>query len=668
MPKALLAMKSLVNQYFRPVMKELLITILYLKWSFIVLGFLISDSSAQAADPIELRAGPMTMIFEPDNAFLRYLRVGREDVLIGINAPIRNELWGTVKPQVSNLELDQGDSQFTLTFDALCKDRDIDFLWKGKLTGTSEGKIEFNFDGTARSTFKRNRIGFCVLHSSSAGGKAWVITNIDSSESKGAFPEFISPHQPAREIRKIAHEMAPGLWAHVQMEGDIFEMEDQRNWTDASFKTYCTPLEMPYPVTVKKGDTVTQKVTIWLEGEVEEYAIPAKGASDAVTLKLTEHAQPLPRIGIQVSSEIDGLSNTEIDRLKNLRLDHLRVDLKPPEELEGSLISAINQAKQLGVKLHVAVWLESEIEKELNKIRRIAKQHNAPIAAWFIMQANENQLQLAREILWDVSTGTLYGAPRDGISFTELNRERPSQLMMEIVAYNATPQIHASDNSSIVETLPIQGDTVRSAKQFIGTAPLVVSPITFHTALPGKDPLPGELPWYVDARQTSLFAAGWTLGSIKFLAEASVYGATFYETIGWRGIMDSANPPNRPAKFDAKAGTVFPIYHVLRDFSDFAGGRIQGLESTDNLSVVGLTLRKGNKVRMLIVNLKDRDQKVEIRGLNQPQITVSILDGDNVEKANKDPEAFNRRVGKAHASRQPIDLGPHAIARVDYLR
>ena len=39
-------------------------------------------------------------------------------------------------------------------------------------------------------------------------------------------------------------------------------MEDQRNWTDASFKTYCTPLARPFPVPVQAGDRVDQRVAL----------------------------------------------------------------------------------------------------------------------------------------------------------------------------------------------------------------------------------------------------------------------------------------------------------------------------------------------------------------------------------------------------------------------
>ena len=629
---------------------------------------LLYTTTTHAADPIELRAGPMTMVFEPDNAFLRYVRVGQHEVLLGINAPIRNELWGTVRPQVSNLKLDAGDGHFKLTFDALCKERDIDFLWKGTLTGTAEGKVDFIFEGTARSTFKRNRIGFCVLHAASAGGKPWIIETVDGRKSKGAFPKFISPFQPAKDIREIAHELTSSLWAHVRMEGDTFEMEDQRNWTDASFKTYCTPLEIPYPVLLEKGAKVSQKISIWLEGDTKKFSKAGNGPKNEVTLTLHEHQNPLPRLGLQVSSEVDKLPDTELIRLRKLQLDHLRVDLTPAEKnFAVKLSQATKQAKALGVVLHVALRIGEDAATELKLVSEAAAKIRPPVAMWFLIGADEGRLQQAREILFNTSSGAYFGAPRDGISFTELNRERPSQQMMEVVAYNVTPQIHASDNASIAENLPIQGDTVRSARQFIGNAPLVVSPITFRTALPGNEPLHGELPWYVDARQPSLFAAGWTVGSIKFLAEAGVHAATYYETLGWQGIMDPKNPPARPDKFPSMPGQVFPIYHILRDFSDFAGGRVQGFESSDNLSVIGLALRKEDRVRLLIANLKNQPQSVSVDGISAPTVTVRVLDAKSMVSANKDPEAFNQQPGENHSSNQRIELAPHAIVRVDYL-
>lgn len=214
--------------------------------SVLFLLLLLVGTSAPADEPIPLRAGPLSMVFDADNAMLRYLRVGRIEVLRGINAPVRNQFWGTVIPKVTNVKVADGGDQFTVSFDASCRERDVDFSWKGRIVGDTSGHVVFTFDGEARSTFRRNRIGFCILHGPSAAGQRWIIEDTNGAKAPGRFPSFISPHQPAKNIREISHELAPGIWAHVRCEGDVFEMEDQRNWTDASFKTYCTPLEIPF--------------------------------------------------------------------------------------------------------------------------------------------------------------------------------------------------------------------------------------------------------------------------------------------------------------------------------------------------------------------------------------------------------------------------------------
>ena len=166
-------------------------------------------SLLNAAAPIPLRAGPVAMVFDADNVFLRYIRVGPHEILRGINVPIRNENWATIAPAVSNVRVDQDHDSFKVTFDVVCKQDDINFGWKGSISGSEKGEIEFTFDGEAHSTFKKNRIGFCVLHGPSAAGQPWTLDLVDGQKSKGRFPKFISAHQPAKNLRAITHEVAP---------------------------------------------------------------------------------------------------------------------------------------------------------------------------------------------------------------------------------------------------------------------------------------------------------------------------------------------------------------------------------------------------------------------------------------------------------------------------
>lgn len=625
---------------------------------------LLPVPEAQAAAPIPLRAGPLTMIFEPDNAFLRYVNVGPHEVLRGINAPVRDQFWGTVQPEVSNLDLDKQEDNFTLTFDASCREGDVDFFWRGTIRGSAEGKVELVFDGVARSTFLRNRIGFCVLHGPSAAGRPMVVENPEGEMTATTFPTFISPHQPAKDIRAITHEVTPDIRATVRFTGEVFEMEDQRNWTDASFKTYCTPLAIPYPVRVNEGDRVYQRVVLNVAGDVHgEIEGSEQPTDDRVQLTLGDQRFPIPRLGLKISSEIDELTEKQLRRLQTLKLDHLRVDLTPADEhFAAKMHQAASQAEALNVSLHAGVRLGENPEERLRRLSTELEKVRPPISVWLVNEADQELLQLARKYLKPHGGDAAIGISQD-TNFVELNRARPEDEQIDVVSYGVNPQIHAIDNASIIETLPIQGDTVRSAKQFIGDRQLIVGPITFRPQPIDVEPAPGELPSNVDARQPSLFLAGWTLGSIKYLAEAGAGSATYYETVGWKGIMEADHIPPRGAAFPSNPGEVFAVYHVLRNLADFADGEIMALASSDPLSVVGTALTNGKETSLLVANLTNQEKSITISGLGE-RVNVLSFDSQNSKEANSDPESFHARLGTPWSQKAPLVLAPHSIVRI----
>jgi len=642
-----------------------------MKTRFALLLLLLVATRAPAEEPIPLRAGPLSMVFDVDNAMLRFVRVGEIEVLRGINAPVRNQFWGTLLPQVTNVQVVDGGDKFTASFDVSCREPNIDFAWKGRLVGETSGRIVFTFDGVARSTFLRNRIGFCILHGPSAAGQRWNIEHTDGAMSAGRFPTFISPHQPVQNIRAISHELAPGIWAQVRCEGDVFEMEDQRNWTDASFKTYCTPLEIPYPVRIVKGTKISHRVQISLKGDVSQLLAEVAEPEESVMLTLADGPQvwrPIPGIGLQPSSQVATLRASEVSRLRALNLDHLRISITPAVDPVAKILGqAATQAKALGVKLHVGLHLGEKPAEELKGLVAALQATRPPVSAWIILAADRKAFQLAREILGDWATDALIGVGED-TNFTELNRNRPEAADIQVVSFGLNPQCHASDNLTMIETLEIQGDTVRSARQFINNRPLLVGPITLKVQKLNQAPLPGQLPANVDARQPTLFAAGWTLGSIKYLSEAGVKGLTYYETVGWKGIMSPGAEAPVPSPFLMNPDDVFAVYHVLRAVGEFVGGKVRSVRSTDTMSVVGLALQKQGRTRMLVANLTHQPRRVRIRGLTGGTANVFRLDRDNLESATKNPESFARRVGQQIAVTErglELLLPAHGIARID---
>src|SRR4029079_9182209 len=78
---------------------------------------------------------------------------------------------------------------------------------------------------------------------------------------QGSFPKSIAPWQPFFDVKGLNYSVA-GMAGSIHFEGDQFEMEDQRNWSDASFKTYCTPQSRPKPMLVRPGDQVQQAVAL----------------------------------------------------------------------------------------------------------------------------------------------------------------------------------------------------------------------------------------------------------------------------------------------------------------------------------------------------------------------------------------------------------------------
>ena len=67
-----------------------------------------------------------------------------------------------------------------------------------------------------------------------------------------------------------------------------------------------------------------------------------------------------------------------------------------------------------------------------------------------------------------------------------------------------------------------------------------------------------QLPSQVDERQMSLFGAGWTLGSLKYLCESCPQSLTYYETTGWRGVMET--------KHSSPVSKLFNLLHFVLIF------------------------------------------------------------------------------------------------------
>ncbi len=622
-----------------------------------------------------LRAGPLTLEYECGD--LRYLRLGDREVIRRWYVAVRDRNWGTVPGQLSDENLETGPNYFRIEYRVEHRQGDIDFAWTGSISGTAEGTIAFRMDGTARSTFQRNRIGFCVLHPiRECAGARCRYERQESTTEESAFPRFISPTNPFHDLRAFSHEVAPGIWAELRFEGDLFEMEDQRNWTDASFKTFCTPLRLAFPVTIAEGSRICQTVTLRLHGRIP--ALPSEEPTTTFTIG-TKVVGSLPRLGLSRASHGSPLTRGEVEKLRLLKPAHLRVELDlTTADVEDRLRGAVSEAELLGTKLEAAVTVSDAAWEETAALVRLLHVIQPTLVrvslfhhrAW---ATPEHILQPGIEALprYDASVPVYAGTTAN---FAELNRSRPPVDRIDGVCFSMHPQEHAFDNDSLAETTAALADVVASARQFCGSLPLAVTPITLRKRVnpyatgPAAPVSPGELPPQADERQMSLFGAGWTLGSLKYLAESGVDSATYYETTGWLGVMEREHGCPLPDRFPSWSGMVFPLFHVLAGAVEFAEADVLPSVSSHPLAFEGLVLSKNDTLRIMLANLTEQPRDIQLRGL-PAETFVRVLDEDSYEYATRtDPIAFHEAPGEPRLTRDgtlKIRLRPYSYVRID---
>ena len=633
----------------------------------------------------ELRAGSLTALL--DGIDLRYVRLGSLETVRRVYVALRDQNWNTIPGQYSISRIEQQPESFEVEFDAEHRSHDIDFAWHGTITGTSDGQIRYVMDGVARSDFRYNRIGFCILHPfRECAGKSYQAQTPQGSIA-GYLPALIGPQRFEHGVyvplfpsfSKLDIAIADGVQARLDFEGDLFEMEDQRNWTDASFKTYCTPLSLGFPHQAHVGTRIWQSFAVTVEGtpaaQVQRVEEPGLSLG-----KVAAHT--LPALGFSMNSDGVSLTGRELERLRALRPDHLRVDVHLNRDFDTVLEQALTTCQAIDCSLEVAVFLTAEMADKLDRLASLLRGRGR-IARFLVFQEGAQTaspsettapglVALARNYLQQVAPSAVFAGGTD-MYFCELNRTRPRVEVMDAISYTIIPQAHAFDERSLAETLEAQAETVRSASAFAGERPVIVSPVTLkrrynpHATVAETEKAAGELPDAVDPRQMSLFGAAWTTGSIKYLAESGAASLTYYETTGWLGLMERETGSALPDLFPSTPGAVFPLYHVFADLAEWKNGSIVPCTSSQPLIVTALAVEHEGRLHLLVVNFTARQQRVTISPLAVDSFSLRSLDAQSVQEAKLEPESFRQRREQREVSGgEPVlDLAPYATVRID---
>ncbi|MCH6256133.1 hypothetical protein MLD52_06205 [Puniceicoccaceae bacterium K14] len=559
---------------------------------------------------------------------LRSVRLGNSELLNRVYFALRDANWDTIEQRIENIEINTNANFFEVSFESLCQQREIDFRWNCRIVGKPDG-IKFSIAGRAYGNFQTNRLGFCVLHPLSCKGRRLIVTHCDKSMTESRFPYYISAHQPFKNIKAmewVIDDTSP----YLSFSGDVFEMEDQRNWSDASFKTYCTPLEQPFPVEIRKGTEVHQEIELSVNGAVGKK--PWNSDCEA-RLEVLDVSSPLPKVGLEANGEL--LDKCSVERLKSLKLSHLRVEARTHEENWRQMFEErMRQAERLKLPVELVVFIE---EKNVSDFEFLGKRVNTSVTLKSILPIDVSSKSTSDVYIYRIRKYFEMFFPSVPVGggtncyFTELNRFGGPFSKADFVAFSLNPQVHSFDDEYLVETNQALPDMVESARHIAGDLPIHISPVTlkprFNPDATEFISLEDEKRNRLDKRHTSVFNALWTLGCIKQLAESQVESVTFFQTLGEEGVT----MPDRASEFVdyvTEANEVFPVFEILKIWGDFRGGKIVHTRSSSPLEFQGLILEKEGRKMAILANYTNELLPVEFAGSSYQVGPMSFMTFD----------------------------------------
>jgi len=628
-----------------------------------------------------LQAGALSAVF--DNGALRYIKLGETEVLRAIAFLVRDENWGTFTPEISNLKIKQGKSDFRVSYDARCKDAKRSLSYRAEISCGADGTLRFDAAAFPESDFLTNRTGFIVLHPlTGVAGYPVEVEHVDKRKVKDKFPAIINPVQPFYGIRSLRHKVADGVFATCRMEGDTFEMEDHRNWTDSSFKTYVRPLAEPWPYTLRKGVEIKQSVSLTFSGKLPR--AKAAGRAKPVEIALGKAGGALPAIGVAVpEAEADAaFANASLIAQSGAR--HLVCEA---DGRRAGLSGALGVYQRLGKATNADVILEIILPgaqsptTEFGPIAQAVRRNGLIPAAISVSPAMDLRGVLPGSKGPDGPTlAEIYRAARAAFPgvrigggtfafFTELNRKRPPTEHLDFVTHTTCPIVHAADDVSVMETLEALPYVVQSAKAFINGKAYCIGPSSIPARLnpygASTAPNPGNgrvCLSDMDPRQRGLYGAAWTLGYVAALAGGGLSAITLGAATGPAGMIYRRTIHAQPYFDEAGAPAVYPLYHVVAGLAAASGSKVITAKSAAPGKVAALAVRGKSGPTVWLANLTGETQTAKVSGFTGGG-RLHVLDEGSFVAATRDADYFNKG-GKALKKVGSVKLAPYAVARI----
>jgi hypothetical protein len=419
--------------------------------------------------------------------------------------------------------------------------------------------------------------------------------------------------------------MFNSLDLNIKFSGIHFEMEDQRNWGDASYKIYSGSLLDPFPYKENINSAFHQEIEISISDKLNSSLNTEDNnfLSDDLSQKLQ-----MPKIGIKIDHESDFDKNFDVDFIYHI------IDFEKP----------IHSNKNLFNK---PVYLVALIDhrKNINKIMSDIKEYIElnPMYLDKLLVCPKiylNSFQPAGEWPTVPSLSAYYKAAKSYFpqvrifsgmvtNFTELNRKRPDGDF-DGINFSFTPIVHDASDYGVLDTPNSLEYIMNTVETFSNDTPVHIGPITLGMHFnPYGEKLADNLNKIRlemaenDPRHDSLLSLSWSVAVFSQIISKNTEYVTFASMKGVHGIFTDDNQ-KRP---------LFYLYELLLYFKNSKIFKTKKIKS-----IFGLKFLMNEEIFYLLANSSTNQQ---VMTLDEKLLTrQSYLNESNFSKINDNNFSF----------------------------
>ena len=559
-----------------------------------------------------------------DNLFLRNIKYNNIEILKLISFLVRDKNWNNYSPEIIKTSSYKKDKKLHFEFDL--KYGEVEQLEVKLLLLISSNSVKLIANGKFLTDFWTNRIGFnLLLPLDGVVNQQVIVSKSDHTTETIKYPLIIQPDQPMAKFNNLSYEMFNAIALNIRFDGIHFEMEDQRNWGDASYKIYSGSLLDPFPYKENKNSAFHQEVEITVREKNNSLEfIPNQN----ILPVSTKEEYTMPKIGIKINNETDGSELVNVDFLYQLVDFESNTESKPNlNHLPIYLVALIDHTKKVD---HIIEEIKDYII--INKINvdkllicpKIYLNSFQPAGDWPSVPKLGDYYKEAKTQLPDIQifSGMV-------TNFTELNRKKPDGEF-DGINFSFTPIVHDASDYGVLDTPNSIKFILHSINNFTKDTPIHIGPMTLGMHFnPYGEKLATNIDKVrlemtdLDPRHDSLISLNWTIAVFAETLSKNTKFITIASLKGIHGIL-TENNQKRP---------LFYLYEVLLYFKN---AKIYKIKKINSIS--GVKLVKEEKMYYLLTNNSSNQTSYILE--NETVLQQSYLNNNNFEQVNKSQFSF----------------------------